>query len=122
MDKHRPLIRTIYLYLFALVGLGMMIVGTARLVDYGLKEHVFQVEEVSYYIERPVPVPVGEEKLVVDEEKEEKYRKEQEELNKKRSEERKKKDLSSILSMIVVGLPVWVYHWRIIQKDIRKSS
>lgn len=121
-NKHYPLIRTIYLYLFALVGLAMMIVGTARLVDLGMKEYVFHVDETSYYYERPMPVMPGEKASEMSAEEKEKYKKEQLVVEKKRAKERKKKDLSEILSLIIVGLPVWMYHWRIIQRDIKHGG
>ena len=42
LDKtHYPLIRTIYLYLFALLGLALLTIGGVRFVDMGLKAFVF---------------------------------------------------------------------------------
>jgi len=44
MEKH-SLVRTIYLYLFALVGLTLLVIGTVRFVDMGLKAFVFTKAE-----------------------------------------------------------------------------
>ena len=43
--EHYPLIRTIYLYLFALVGLALLISGSVRFVNMGLKAFVFTKAE-----------------------------------------------------------------------------
>lgn len=63
-EKPRSLIRTIYLYLFALVGLALLTTGTVRFVDMGL-------------------------------------------------------DASINLAMILVGLPLYLYHWQIIGRETR---
>ena len=43
MEKktHYPLIRTIYLYLFALLGLVLLTIGSIRFVDMALRAFVF---------------------------------------------------------------------------------
>ena len=46
MKKH-SLIRAIYLYLFALIGLALLIIGSVKFVDMGLKAFVFTKAEES---------------------------------------------------------------------------
>src|SRR3989344_9120563 len=69
-QKH-SLIRTIYLYLFALVGLVLMIIGMVRLLDLGLKIFIFKEADKpeSFRSSPPYPpfgvlepVPVSKEK------------------------------------------------------------
>jgi hypothetical protein len=67
MEKH-SLIRTIYLYLFSLVGLTLLIIGSVRFVDMGLKAFVFTKaeEEQSLYSRQPAPMPIERIKEVED--------------------------------------------------------
>lgn len=57
--KHYPLIRTIYLYLFALLGLVLLTIGGVRFVDMGLKAFVFTKaeEEVRLIYDQVPPIP-----------------------------------------------------------------
>ena len=61
LERH-SLIRTIYLYLFALVGLALLIVGVVRFLDMGLKAYVFTKAEDTerlgqrYYYSGPISV------------------------------------------------------------------
>ena len=52
MAQKYSLIRTIYLYLFALVGLALLITGTVRFLDMGLKAFVFTHAEDQEKIQR----------------------------------------------------------------------
>ena len=51
MNKY-PLIRKIYLYLFALIGLVLITIGCVRLVGLGLKTYIFTKADI--YIEYPM--------------------------------------------------------------------
>ncbi|GAG22415.1 unnamed protein product, partial [marine sediment metagenome] len=56
-EKHHPLVRTIYLYLFALVGLALLTIGAVRFVDMGLKAFVFtKAEELQRLYEAMPPL------------------------------------------------------------------
>ena len=46
-EKHHSLVRTIYLYLFALVGLALLTIGAVRFVAMGLKAFVFTKADMS---------------------------------------------------------------------------
>jgi hypothetical protein len=114
-----PIIRTIYLYLFALIGLAMLVVGTARIIDVGLKAWVFtEADNNEYYEPRP---------LVVDQEGRATTTSEKMELSPKLSKDdfarqQRHRDLASALSTIIVGLPLYMYHWSVIKKDNRKNA
>jgi len=43
--KRHPLVRTIYLYLFTLVGLTLLTTGAVQLVGLGLRMYVFPMAE-----------------------------------------------------------------------------
>jgi hypothetical protein len=139
MERKHGIIRTIYLYLFALVGLALLVVGVVRFLDMGLKVFVFthadDPEKIqrNYYYSFPIPVEKLEASdiatvLTADEKIAlknflESYKKWQEDeaqidyLGSKRQ-----KEASINLALILVGLPLYLYHWRTIKKDIKSQD
>jgi hypothetical protein len=98
-------IRLLYLYLFSFVGLFITVLGSIQLVDLGLKTYVFKVSNRIYY---PDPVLEGQSKLSIEEMDK---RNQEEEIN------QRKRQMSNSLAMIVVGAPVYLYHWKTIKKE-----
>jgi len=98
-------IRLLYLYLFSFVGLLITIIGSVSLVDLGFKTYVFRVTERVYC---PEPRMEGEVQLSVDE---------LEVRNKKEESNQRKRQVSNSLAMMVVGVPVYWYHWKTIKKE-----
>ena len=121
MDR-KELIRTLYLYLFSLIGLVVVVMGLVQLVDLGLKVLVFKkADQVLIYPER-FPVPAVKtlpdqttEELTLEEQ--EKIQKEQLEYQTKQREADRERNAANALAMILVGTPLFLYHWKIIQKD-----
>jgi len=141
--KTHPIIRTIYLYLFALVGLAMTVIGLARLVDIGLKQYIFTKADEEIFYNRSAEPPAPKNYLI--------ERGLTEEQKKGLSEEQKKamaqweidysnwqaeqskqpkidyrtaqtqRNASSALSMILVGLPLYLYHWSVIKRDKKEE-
>ena len=101
-----PIIRTIYLYGFAIVGLIIATVGVGRIVDVGLRAWVFTEADKTYNEPRPVIDKEGEiiEGEIID------YAK----ANRQR-------DLASAISSILVGVPLYLYHWSIIKREKEKE-
>ena len=143
MEKH-SLIRTIYLYLFALLGLVLLTIGGIRFLDMGLKAFVFtkaeEEERISYKMP-PVPysVPITEKLYQEGEEGKEVCLSEEEKLRLEEwltnyeswKEEREKidpvtsrrhRDASLNLSIILIGLPLYFYHWTIIKKETKNKE
>ena len=137
MQKH-PLIRTIYLYLFALVGLALLITGTVRFLDMGLKAFVFTKAEDpekiqrSYYYSTPISIERVEKYQESEELTEEEittlkawladYKKwEEEEAKIDYLTSKRHREASGNLAMILVGLPLYLYHWRIIRKETKNA-
>ncbi len=139
MEKgHYPLIRTIYLYLFALVGLMIVIVAGIRAFTMGLEVFVFKdidkQTEINY--SRPVSVnyieslgKVEEDESFTESEREairnwlsdyERWKEESEEIN--HVSVQRQKEGASIIASIVVGLPLYLYHWSVIQKESKKEK
>lgn len=103
-------IRLIYLYLFSFVGLLTVVIGSVRMVDLALKVFVFPESDKYEYT---APITAEGEKGQIDE----KVMKENAARDQKRNRER---DLSNSLAMISVGLPLYLYHWKTIQKENKK--
>lgn len=97
-------IRLVYLYLFAAVGLVTVIIGTVRMVDLGLKVFVFK--DADKYEIYPTKLPDGKPEMSTEE------LQARQERETRRNRER---DLVAALSMLVVGLPVYLYHWKTLQ-------
>ena len=114
MNKH-PLIRKIYLYIFALLGLVLMTIGGVRLVSLGLKTYVFT--KADNYYEYPAARPI---KSTIDEkgiEYEQPSKEETEEYNRKQRESNRQRDAAESLAMIIIGLPLYIYHWGVVKKE-----
>lgn len=100
-------LRLLYLYLFSFVGLLITVIGGIQIVDLTLKTYVFQVNEYAYY---PESVPLEGGKPLVSAE-EGRKRNEIEQSN------QRKRQLSNSLAMIVIGTPLYLYHWKTIKRE-----
>jgi len=138
MEKY-PLIRKIYLYLFSMVGLVLIIIGTARFVDMGLKTYVFTKAYEQQRIEWARPAYIDKEfiaeikaqtDLKTRELTEDQYQRvkyiiseyENWELTQKEIDpitSQKHRDASGNLAMMLVGLPLYLYHWLVIRKELK---
>ncbi len=103
-------IRLLYLYLFSFVGLLITIIGSIQLIDLGLKTYVFKVSEYTYYSD-----PMVEEKAKISSE-------EMEKRNKQEQSNQQKRQLSNSLSMILIGVPLYLYHWKTIKKENKEAK
>ena len=138
MKKH-SLVRTIYLYLFALLGLVLLTIGGVRFLDMGLKAFVFtKAEEEQRLIHKQpsyIPYPVQRIEELQDEEElseEEKatikqwladYKDWKETISKiDPVATRRHRDASLNLALILIGLPLYFYHWGIIKKELKKQE
>ncbi|MEM4648313.1 MAG: hypothetical protein QXO12_03345 [Candidatus Pacearchaeota archaeon] len=122
--KTKEIIRYIYLYLFSLIGLILIIIGLVRMIDLTLKTFIFKkADEIIIYPYNKLSLPTIEEKNISLDEKE-KILKEQEEnrlqqieFEKKQKEIEKNKVASNSLALIIVGFPLFFYHWNLIKKE-----
>jgi hypothetical protein len=136
MSNANPVIRTIYLYLFALLGLVLIIIGSVRFLDMALKTFVFkQADEdmrINYmmpssYITKEVGDKVGTEAKEVSLTQDEVNQINQCVSSYDNWKEtrgsvdpiaaQKQRDASISLAMMLVGLPLYLYHWGVIKKD-----
>ena len=106
----KPAIRLIYLYLFSFIGLVVVVTGLIRLIDLGLKTAIFKGSDVySYAVSRKIDCPPGEKCVESNEDFENEVLEE--------AKRQRQRNLSSSLSMIIVGVPLYLYHWNIIKKE-----
>jgi hypothetical protein len=139
-----PLIRTIYLYLFALIGLVMVTIGAAKIIDIGLKTYIFTKADVKtttpyYSAPRMVDDVKKVEKMIENKDKlqltneqvkslnqwitdYEKWKKEQETETVDYITRNRHREVSEALSLMLVGLPLYIYHWGVIKRDIKNKK
>ncbi|MCR4322498.1 MAG: hypothetical protein NUV61_00210 [Candidatus Azambacteria bacterium] len=139
MFKKNTLIRTIYLYTFSLVGLVLVVIGGVRFVDMGLKAWVFtRADEEQRMWQKQPPMPMVAEKRIegavqsttskevvfTDEEKTAmqewlasyaNWKTQQEKFDPITSQ--RQREAAGALSFILVGLPLYFYHWRVIKRE-----
>jgi hypothetical protein len=145
MDKH-SLIRTIYLYLFSIVGLVLLTIAGVSFINMALKAYVFTKADEQMRIEYKQPPfgPVAVEKLDrISEEAKGKqvqvtltenevsqidqwlvdYKNYQEGRAKIDPVTTDRQQTASInLAMIIIGLPLYLYHWGIIRRETKKQD
>ncbi len=136
MEKQSWL-RTIYLYSFALVGLILLIIGSVRFIDMGLKAWVFTAadEETRLSWQRPFDTyyakprnllednqnTSGEVILSAEEKQElETIIQDYNDWKERRSQidpvkSRRHRESATSLAMIIVGMPLYLYHWLLIK-------
>lgn len=100
----------LYLYLFSFVGLLITVIGCIRLVDLGLKAYIFKEADNFYYAR---PITIAEKTASNEAELDDTFRFEQEQSIKVN----RHRELAGALSMIIVGIPLYIYHWSIIKKE-----
>lgn len=110
-------IRLLYLYLFSFVGLLIFVIGAIRIIDLGIKVYIFKgADRFDSYMTAPVKLnPDGQEIALTEEEETKQKRANEAETNRQRQRE-----LSGALSMLLVGFPLYKFHWKIISKENKK--
>jgi methionine salvage enolase-phosphatase E1 len=114
MNKY-PLIRKIYLYLFSLIGLVLVVVGSVQLVNLALRIFIFTSADkyYEYPMARPVmPEASGTKTVIL-----QPNQAEVEAYQKNQLTSQRQRDATNALAMIIVGLPLYIYHWGVIKKD-----
>ena len=119
MTNKKELVRAIYLYLFSLVGLVLITIGLVRIVDLGLKTYIYKKADQAYiYHEYTIKVRApGEEAQVLTKEEQEEYDEKRAAAEEANREGRRQRTASNSLAMIIIGTPLFLYHWKTIQKD-----
>lgn len=114
-------IRQLYFYIVTLIGLLMIILPTADLINLGLRTWVFpKVEEAEYAI-YPHPVgPPGTERQETVAEQDARIQKEQA-YSKLQRRAHRQRDAIRDISFLIVGLPLFIFHFRVVQREKSKD-
>lgn len=111
-------LRLLYLYLFSFVGLIVSVIGAIRLIELGLKVYVFKDAD-RYEYARPL-IPAEGPKVSTEEAKLQEER--DKELQDQETKRQRQREASGALAMLLVGFPLYKYHWGVIQKENKKSN
>lgn len=132
------LIRQLYLYAVAIISLGLIIVGTSTFVNMALRAFVFKAaDENSYMMQNKPAMPYFsetamnnlEKNAALTESEQREVRSWLEEVKKSSEYDNKydpivadrSRQAAESLAMILVGLPLYLYHWSVIRKDHLKA-
>ncbi|MFW0837909.1 MAG: hypothetical protein ACKKL5_02805 [Candidatus Komeilibacteria bacterium] len=139
-------IRTIYLYLFALVGLAVLVIGVGNLIDLGLKAWVFtyadKTDRAYQYDMRPPLLNEDVDRAKVADLQANDSLTESQQLaiaqwlddydtwvQKSKDAEpfdyqksNRQRQASRAISLIIVGLPLYLYHWAVIKRDRQEKT
>ena len=137
MERNRSwTVRTVYLYVATLVGLGLLIGGGVQLFELVLKATVLtqaDAEEQLWARQPPMPYALDAVKNVeqldalTDEQKAqvaqwledyERWSDQQAQLDLVKA--RRERQAANALALIFVGIPVYLYHWLTIRKELGK--
>lgn len=143
MHKY-PLIRTIYLYLFSLVGLVLMIIAAVSFIDMALKAFVFTQAEADQRLankEPPYPVFGPERTKIIAQTKEgesvtltaDEHAQLSQWLSQYQAQEEERKNIDYVtvrrqqeaahsIAMLLVGIPLYLYHWSVIKKEAKERK
>lgn len=130
------IIRYIYLYLITAISIVLIIIAAVQALNLVLREYVFNVkdwnafedyyectDDTLFYTYDTKGVRVQKAPILSEEEKQTA----KDECIVKTKEKRElqhnndlKRDMVTWLSMLIVALPLYIYHWGIIKKEARK--
>jgi len=144
----QSLIRTIYLYLFAMLGLVLLTIGGVILIELGLKMTVFQKADIDRFA-RPTVISVAPGKTLqeadfvsalekcnidtdcdfTEEDKEliQSWLSDYSQWKEQDAEisyvtQQRQRQASRAIALILIGLPLYLYHWTVIKRDIKKAK
>jgi len=124
------IIKNIYFYLVSFVALMMVVWSTADLINIALKTWVFTKADNYFYGEPYLPgcdgsdasmtakpaLPPGERPATTTPEQCEKMKQDAADREQKSKLARNQNNIVRDLSMIMVGIPLFLYHWRIVRR------
>jgi len=103
-------LRKSFLYIFATVGLILVIIGSVSLINLALKTYVFTKAD-NYCYSYARPVSEGEKAVTQEQLDQEKKNCEEQRAANKQSQ------ASNAIAMLIVGIPLYGYNWMTIRKE-----
>lgn len=110
--------RRVYLYIATLVGLVLMVVGAVQLINLGLKTWVFPQADQNYY-DQPMVAPVTnpDGTVVKGAVETEQTVKNREVAQQKNTDARRQNQAAMAVALIIVGIPLYWYHWHLVWRE-----
>jgi len=138
MDRKSLTVRTVYLYVATLVGLGLLIAGGVQAFELILKATVLtQADAEEELWARQPPIPYSLERVEELSESDELTAAERETIaswlaDYERWQEQRaavdtvaagrERQLATALALVFVGVPVYVYHWSVIRREFGRPG
>jgi hypothetical protein len=118
------LIKTLYFYVVSLISLMMITFSTADLVNLGLKTWVFTKADQQEYRNPPCAVQVYQEPGMTKDTYDMRVKScEESQVNEEEAKIiRKQRDAVRDLAFLVVGIPLFAYHWKTIRRESRDEK
>lgn len=117
-------IKTLYFYAVSLISLMMIVFSTADLVNIGLKTWIFKKADQNAYPMPPCELQMISQPGIAQEERDRQIK--QCEASRVSESEvnaiQKQRDAVRDLAFLVVGIPVFAYHWATIRKEQREEK
>jgi hypothetical protein len=112
-------IKKAYLYLVSLISLIIMIVAAVTLINMALKAWVFTKADDVYrsYPVMACPAMDSSVQIKVPECNDPDFAKKQDEAESQRRSAQRQSDAARSIAMIIVGAPVFYYHWKLARKE-----
>ena len=139
----KSVIRLVYLYLVGLIGLVVFLIGGIGLVNMGFQA-LLHVDTNSYYNSpkdvctgrlgspyygsvKSVPAPATPatpdvKPVDVNSQEFKDCVKEEDDRAAKQASNDRRREIALALAQLILGAPIWLYLWRVIQRDHRESN
>ncbi len=104
------IIKHIYFYVFAAVGLVFILIGLTQLIQLGLRAWVFP--EADRYVSYPMP------KTITDATSTEPSVEELERFQESETARNRQREATTGISFLIVGIPLFAFHFRVIKKNL----
>lgn len=122
------IVRFIYLYLIAAITFITFVIGAVGIVDTVMKSYVFHVDD--YYYSQPYMVcekyTMGKDGVYIDNPNYQPCLDMQKEAEnqrvKKPISDDTARNLSIGIAQVLIAFPLWIFHWRIIEKDRKENQ
>jgi hypothetical protein len=127
MKNYGDSIGKVYLYLFSMLGLVLIVIGSSGLINLGLKNTIFSYDD-PWMSQPPVPYwtnkmdtlstceDLSEEDKVLLQQWLREYEAWESTSNKRVNKSQNYESASRNLALLLVGLPLFIFHWRLIRK------
>ena len=109
-----------YLYLVSLISLVIIVIGSVGLINLALKQWVFTKADQDFYYSYPrptCPIDASGKTLEGCTEPTAQELVEQEKQQRDSRTAQKQRDAAQYLAMIIVGTPVFVFHFKLARKE-----